>query len=89
MLSSRPVAMPQTTQRNLPRRLCSFITLFGALLIVIYGVLPQITDSVGILHRMSLVLSEHNIDPSRYYYSDVLQVRESELYLETVLDQRK
>jgi hypothetical protein len=31
------------------------------------------------------VLNEQDIDPSRYYYSDVAQVRESELYLRSAL----
>lgn len=75
----------QPTKPSLTRRLCSFTVALVLLLGFIYGALPLLTDSVGILHRMSLVLDEQDIDPSRYYYTDVAQVRESELYLRSVL----
>lgn len=58
------------------------------MLTFVYGVLPWLTDSVDVLHRMSVVLDEQEIDPSRYYYTDVAQVKESELYLDTVLNNR-
>lgn len=80
--------MTQTTdtrQPSVPRRLFSFTVALVLLLGFIFGALPLLTDSVGILHRMSLVLGEQDIDPSRYYYTDVVQVRESELYLRSVL----
>lgn len=71
---------------SLLRRLYSFTAVLGLLLAFVYGGLPLLTDSVDILHRMSRVLSEQDIDPSRYYYSDVAQVREAELYLQLALD---
>jgi hypothetical protein len=38
-----------------------------------------------ILHRMSQHLTENGIDPTRYYYTDVEQVKESENYLRQAL----
>jgi hypothetical protein len=57
-------------------------------LIFIYVFLPYLTESVGILNRMSQYLESNGIDPTRYYYTDVAQVKEAENYLDTVLDQR-
>jgi hypothetical protein len=81
---NRTIDQTSPASASLPRRLCSF-TAIGLLLAFIYGALPLLTDSVDILQRMSLVLNEQDIDPSRYYYSDVAQVRESELYLRSAL----
>jgi hypothetical protein len=57
-------------------------------LIFIYVFLPYLTESVGILNRMSQYLESNGIDPTRYYYTDVAQVKEAENYLDTVLDQQ-
>jgi hypothetical protein len=57
-------------------------------LIFIYVFLPYLTESVGILNRMSQYLESNGIDPTRYYYTDVAQVKEAENYLDTVLNQR-
>lgn len=55
-------------------------------LLFVYVFLPYLTESVSILHRMSQYLESNGIDPTRYYYTDVAQVKEAERYLETVLD---
>ena len=47
--------------------------------------LPFLTRSVDILDAMARHLDETGIDPSRYYYTDVEQVAESERYLREVL----
>ena len=52
----------------------------------IYVFLPFLTRTVPILNTMSDYLDANGIDPTRYYYTDVEQVKESELYLENVLD---
>lgn len=62
-------------------RLRNFVVAFGATCAVIYVVLPALTHSCGILHRMSMYLDENGIDPTRYYYTDVEQVAESVDYL--------
>ncbi len=36
---------------------------------------------------MSQYLENNGIDPTRYYYTDVVQVKEAENYLDIVLDQ--
>ena len=82
---NRTIDQTSPASASLLRRLCSFTAAIGLLLAFIYGALPLLTDSVDILQRMSLVLNEQDIDPSRYYYSDVAQVRESELYLRSAL----
>ncbi len=51
-------------------------------------VLPLLTRSVPILHRMAQHLEETGIDPSRYYYTDVVQVKESEVYLSAALGEQ-
>jgi hypothetical protein len=77
---NRTIDQTSPASASLPRRLCSFTAAIGLLLAFIYGALPLLTDSVDILQR-----NEQDIDPSRYYYSDVAQVRESELYLRSAL----
>ncbi|MGI6638434.1 MAG: hypothetical protein ACOX4Z_05175 [Desulfobulbus sp.] len=73
---------------GLTRRLGSFVLALLVTFAVIYGALPWLTNSVDILHRMSVLLEDQGIDPSRYYYTDVSQVAESENYLRTALDSR-
>jgi hypothetical protein len=59
----------------------------GTALVFVYVFLPLLTNSFGILHRMSVYLDRNGIDPSRYYYTDVEQVQEGEDYLRMVLRQ--
>lgn len=73
-------------EKNLPQRLGKFTLTLGAALTFVYILLPLLTGSCSILQRMSFFLDDNGIDPTRYYYTDVEQVKESELYLRTVLD---
>ncbi|MDO9111335.1 MAG: hypothetical protein Q7U40_11810 [Desulfatirhabdiaceae bacterium] len=74
--------------KNLPGRITKFVFSLGLSLTFVYVLLPILTGSCAILNRMSLYLDENGIDPSRYYYTDVEQVKESEQYLRTVLDNK-
>ena len=74
--------------KNLPGRITKFVFSLGLSLTFVYVLLPILTGSCAILNRMSLYLDESGIDPSRYYYTDVEQVKESEQYLRTVLDNK-
>lgn len=47
--------------------------------------LPLLTDAVPILQETAVLLEEYDIDPSRYYYTDVRQVAEGEAYLRSAL----
>ena len=67
-------------------RLRNFGLVLATTVVVVYIFLPYLTDSVAVLHRMSVYLDENGIDPSRYYYTDVEQVKEAELYLDSVLN---
>ncbi|PKN07558.1 MAG: hypothetical protein CVU73_12470 [Deltaproteobacteria bacterium HGW-Deltaproteobacteria-8] len=75
-------------EKNLPLRLRNFVVTLGAMLTFTYVLLPMLTSSCGILNRMSLYLNENGIDPTRYYYTDVEQVKESEQYLDEVLNKK-
>ena len=75
-------------EKSLPSRIKKFIITLAVVLTFVYGLLPLLTGSVNILNHMSLSLEENGIDPSRYYYTDVEQVIESEQYLQTVLDEK-
>ena len=75
-------------QKSLPIRLRNFTVALGAALAFVYLFLPLLTNSVGVLHRMSLYLADNGIDPTRYYYTDVEQVKEGENYLYEVLKQQ-
>lgn len=70
---------------SLPVRLRNFVLAFGAVCAFIYVFLPTVTNMCPILHRMSQHLTENGIDPTRYYYTDVEQVKESENYLRQAL----
>ena len=70
---------------SLRRRIGRFTIFIGALLLFVYAFLPLLTNAFPVLHRMSAYLEENGIDPSRYYYTDVEQVKEAEQYLESVL----
>jgi hypothetical protein len=78
--------MISDVDKSLPLRIRNFTVVFGGILLFVYVFLPYLTDSIPILHRMSLQLEENGIDPSRYYYTDVEQVKEAELYLRSVLN---
>jgi hypothetical protein len=78
--------MEALVEKSLLYRLSSFTVILGCTLLFVYGFLPFLTNSFPILSRMSSYLDDNGIDPSRYYYTDVEQVKEAELYLETVLD---
>ena len=73
-------------ENSLSKRLKSFALTLGAAFFIVYAVLPALTERVGILKQMSQALEASGIDPSRYYYTDVEQVAESEAYLHTALD---
>ena len=75
-------------EKSLPVRLKNFVLALGSTLAFIYLFLPMLTNSVGVLHRMSLYLADNGIDPTRYYYTDVEQVKEGENYLYEVLRQQ-
>ena len=68
------------------KRVGKFVASLSVCLVFIYVFLPYLTSSVGVLNRMSQYLESNGIDPTRYYYTDVAQVKESENYLDTVLD---
>ncbi len=75
-------------RQSLPVRLRNFVLALGTALAFVYLFLPFLTNSVGVLHRMSLYLADNGIDPTRYYYTDVEQVKEGENYLYEVLKQQ-
>lgn len=78
--------MISALNNSLLLRIRNFAVVFGGILLFVYVFLPYLTESVPVLRQMSLYLEENGIDPSRYYYTDVEQVREAELYLRSVLD---
>lgn len=67
-------------------RLRNFVASLSVCLLFVYVFLPYLTESISILNRMSHYLESNGIDPSRYYYTDVEQVKEAENYLQDVLD---
>ena len=73
-------------EKSLPVRLKNFVLATGTALAFVYIFLPLLTNSCGILHRMSVYLDSNGIDPTRYYYTDVEQVQEGEEYLRSVLE---
>ena len=64
-------------EQSLFFRTKKFILVLGIAFAFVYCLLPLLTNSIGILNRMSLFLEETGIDPTRYYYTDVDQVIES------------
>ena len=64
-----------------------FAASLSVCIVFVYVFLPFMTESVGVLNRMSQYLDNNGIDPTRYYYTDVEQVKEAEHYLQTVLDE--
>jgi hypothetical protein len=75
-------------EKSLPERLRNFVLATGATLAFVYVFLPLLTSSCGILHRMSVYLDNNGIDPTRYYYTDVEQVKEGEEYLRFALEKK-
>lgn len=75
--------------RNLAQRIGMFIVTFGLLVSFVFVLLPLLNNSCSPLNRMSAYLDSNGIDPSRYYYTDVEQVKEAENYLRSVLTDRK
>jgi hypothetical protein len=75
-------------EKSLPERLKNFALATGATLAFVYVFLPLLTNSCGILHRMSVYLDNNGIDPTRYYYTDVEQVKEGEEYLRFALEKK-
>lgn len=63
------------TEKSLPVRLKNFVLVLGTALVFVYIFLPFLTNSFGVLNRMSVYLDENGIDPTRYYYTDVEQVK--------------
>lgn len=74
------------TEQSFPIRLRNFVLATGVALAFVYLFLPMLTNSFGILHRMSVYLDNNGIDPTRYYYTDVEQVKEAENYLRIALE---
>lgn len=72
----------------MPQKCTKLAVSLSACLLFVYVFLPFMTESVGVLNRMSQYLDNNGIDPTRYYYTDVEQVKESENYLESVLHGR-
>ena len=75
-------------EKSLSERLRNFALATGAALAFVYVFLPLLTSSCGILHRMSVYLDHNGIDPTRYYYTDVEQVKEGEEYLRFALERK-
>ncbi len=68
------------------QKLCNFVLSFSVCLVFVYIFLPYMTESVDILNRMSQQLESNEIDPTRYFSTDVAQVKEAEYYFETVFE---
>ena len=77
--------MQEDSHNSLVQRLRNLVIFLGGALVFVYVFLPLLTRSFDTLSSMSEYLDENGIDPTRYYYTDVEQVKEAELYLESVL----
>ncbi len=80
--------MERINDKNLFERLRIFTITLGCALLFVYGFLPFMTNSFDILNKMANYLDENGIDPTRYYYTDVEQVKEAEEYLSSALGSR-
>ncbi len=78
--------MEPIVDKSLLHRLFNFTIILSGVLLFVYVFLPFLTDSFAILSSMSAYLEENGIDPTRYYYTDVEQVKEAEQYLDSVLN---
>ncbi len=74
-------------EASMLQKCTKFAASLSACLVFVYVFLPLMTESVDVLNRMSQYLDVNGIDPTRYYYTDVEQVKEAENYLQTVLDE--
>jgi hypothetical protein len=72
-------------EKSLPLRLRNFTLVLGVMLLFVYGALPLLTRSCPPLQRMADSLDDNGIDPTRWYFTDVEQVKESERHLNMVL----
>lgn len=72
-------------EKSLPLRLRNFTVALGLMLLFVYGALPLLTRSCAPLTRMAESLEGNGIDPTRWYFTDVEQVKESEQHLNMVL----
>ncbi len=72
-------------EKSLPLRLKNFTVVLGLMLLFVYGALPLLTRSCAPLQRMAESLEDNGIDPTRWYFTDVEQVKESEQHLNMVL----
>ena len=75
-------------EKSLPLRLRNFTVVLGLMLLFVYGALPLLTRSCPPLQRMADSLESNGIDPTRWYFTDVEQVKESEQHLDMVLRDR-
>lgn len=73
---------------TMSQKCTKLVVSLGACLFFVYVFLPYMTESVDVLNKMSQYLDDNGIDPTRYYYTDVEQVKEAENYLATVLKGR-
>ena len=80
--------MDSKDNKSTLQKLRNFVVVLGLTLFFIYGFLPFVTSSFDILKKMSVSLDKNGIDPSRYYYTDVEQVKEAEQYLDTALNKK-
>lgn len=65
------------TDITLGRRLFRLALALGGLLLFANILLPALTRSCEPLQRMAQVVEDNDIDPSRYYYTDVEAVGEA------------
>ena len=75
--------------RSLPLRLRDLVIALLAGAAFFYLFLPLLNRTFPILEKTSRHLEKHDIDPTRYYYTDVSQVAEGEAYLHTALHQQE
>lgn len=75
-IGPEPAIHPKTSggtmqKQSLGKRLGKFFVGIVALLLFSNVFLPALTRSCDKLEHMAQVLEEDNIDPSRYYYTDI------------------
>ena len=79
--------MQKTAFTSPAKRIRNFFLALCGIMLFVFGFLPFLTRSVPLLQNMADCIEENEIDPSRYFYTDVEQVHEAERYLEEVLHQ--
>ena len=55
--------------------------------LLLFALLFILTENVPSLKKMAVIIEENNIDVSDYFYTDVKQVEEAEMYLREKLIQ--